>query len=137
MSTVQCKRCNYYGCQLRMREHPTLGHYIWTVEYAIRRLRDRYGYRALRKYIRSKLYGVDISKLQDVQLDGIDLGDWPDFCDAYISHATIDGRDLTDEQLEYLNSNHGDYVHELASERAIDRCADMADYYRDGTIEYE
>ena len=33
------------------------------------------------------------------------LSDYPDFCDAYISSATYDGREVTEAELEELNED--------------------------------
>ena len=54
---------------------------------------------------------LDLTKVHDVEVDGIDYRDAPDFADAYISYATYDGVPMTDEQLEELN-DHGDFVYE-------------------------
>lgn len=53
---------------------------------------------------------LDYSKIDDVELDGIDYRDAPDFCDAYIASASYDGRDMTEAELDVLN-NDGDYVY--------------------------
>jgi len=46
-----------------------------------------------------------------VEVDGVDMKDYPDFCDAYISHALFtDGTPLTDEELNEL-SDDGEYVY--------------------------
>ena len=48
---------------------------------------------------------LNTSKLESVEVDGIDFKDYPDFCDAYISYAEIDGIELTDEQYEEVNDD--------------------------------
>lgn len=53
---------------------------------------------------------LDYSKIDDVDVDGVDGCDAPDFCDAYICSATYDGRDMTDAELDELN-NDGDFVY--------------------------
>ena len=41
-------------------------------------------------------------------IEGIDMEDWPDLVDAYVSSAYFrDGTKLTDEQLETLTNDHG------------------------------
>ena len=48
---------------------------------------------------------IDIDTLVDIELDGVDMRDYPDFCDAYIESASFsDGTPLTDSQLETLNN---------------------------------
>jgi hypothetical protein len=59
---------------------------------------------------------LDYSKVHDIEVDGIDTRDYPDFCDAFIAHATIeleDGtfRDATDAELDELNED-SDFVYE-------------------------
>lgn len=54
---------------------------------------------------------LDLNKVHDVEVEGIDLSDYPDFCDAYISFATYDGREMTPEELEALNERR-DFVYE-------------------------
>lgn len=49
--------------------------------------------------------------LGTIEIDGIDLGDRPDFCDAYISSAQfVDGEELTDDELDTLKDEvEGDW----------------------------
>lgn len=58
---------------------------------------------------------LDYSKVHDIEVDGIDTRDYPDFCDAFIAYATIeleDGtfRDATDVELDTLNED-SDFVY--------------------------
>ena len=53
---------------------------------------------------------MDYKKIGNIEVDGIDTKDYPDFCDAYISSADYDGVPMTDEQLDELNED-GDYVY--------------------------
>jgi hypothetical protein len=60
---------------------------------------------------------LDISRVTDLEVDGIDWNDYPDFCDAYISGGVyVESedfvRDLTDEEIEWLNENHSDIVYQ-------------------------
>lgn len=43
----------------------------------------------------------------DIEVDGIDYQDAPDFCDAYISRAVWKrtGEELTEEELDKLNED--------------------------------
>ena len=54
---------------------------------------------------------LDYSKIDNIEVDGIDYADYPDFCDAYIASADYDGREMTDEELDILNDD-GDFVYE-------------------------
>lgn len=44
-------------------------------------------------------------QIDNVEVDDIDLRDYPDFSDAYISYAEIDGREATEEELDELNED--------------------------------
>ena len=58
-----------------------------------------------------------LSQLVDIEVDGIDTSDFPDFCDAFISSAAVETRDgqyreLTEEELDWLNDECPDFVYE-------------------------
>jgi len=57
------------------------------------------------------MINLDYAKISDVEVEGIDMGDYPDFCDAFISYAEYDGREMTDEELDTLNDD-SDFVYE-------------------------
>ena len=48
---------------------------------------------------------IDFNKVNVTEVDGIDMSDYPKFCDAYISEAEIDGVEATEEQLDEINEN--------------------------------
>ena len=53
---------------------------------------------------------LDHAKLHDIEIDGVDTNDYPDFCDAHISSATIENedgtfRDATEEEIEMINED--------------------------------
>ena len=48
---------------------------------------------------------IDFEKVENIEVDGIDMTDYPEFCDAFISYAEIDGIECTDEQLEEINED--------------------------------
>lgn len=50
-----------------------------------------------------------------IEIEGIDMNDYPDFVDAYIAAANFeDGTPLTDEELNQLNDEMADEIHDLA-----------------------
>ena len=50
-----------------------------------------------------------------IELDGIDMDDYPDFVDAFIGAANFeDGTPLTDKELDQLNDEMADEIHDLA-----------------------
>lgn len=60
---------------------------------------------------------LDLSKVVDIECDGIDMADYPDFCDSCIKSASLDlghgnFRDLTESELDDINENHREFVYE-------------------------
>tara|TARA_R110002020_G_scaffold225802_3_gene435992 strand:+ start:1302 stop:1487 length:186 start_codon:yes stop_codon:yes gene_type:complete len=53
---------------------------------------------------------MDLSKLTNIEVDGIDTSDYPKFCDAFIASADYNGKPLTDKELDKLNED-SDFVH--------------------------
>jgi len=49
--------------------------------------------------------------IDNIEVDGIDTNDYPDFCDAFIVSADYDGVEMTEEQLEALNEDYS-FVHD-------------------------
>jgi hypothetical protein len=69
-------------------------------------------------------------KIKNVEVDGVEADDYPDFCDAFFSYAEYDdGTPLADEELELLEKDFGDHLNLLAAEKFNDG-ADY-DYDRD------
>jgi hypothetical protein len=55
-----------------------------------------------------------------IEIDGIDMRDYPDFCDAYISYAEYtDGTPLTDEELARMTEEEGDLINSRIHENQL------------------
>jgi len=52
---------------------------------------------------------LDYSKISNVRVGGVDMQDFPDFCDAYIESADYGDREMTDEELDILNED-GEFI---------------------------
>lgn len=54
----------------------------------------------------------------DLEVEGADPTDYPDFSDAYFSYAVFEDtlEELTDDQLITLSEDYGDVVNEMAFE---------------------
>ena len=48
---------------------------------------------------------MELDKISNIELGGIDTNDYPDFCDAFIESAEYNGVQLTDAEIEELNCN--------------------------------
>ena len=53
---------------------------------------------------------LDYKLISNVELDGLDQKDYPDFVDAYINSADYNGEPMTEEQLNAINED-SDYVY--------------------------
>ena len=47
---------------------------------------------------------IDFGKISNVEVEDIDMGDYPEFCDAYIESCDIDGVAATEEQLDEISN---------------------------------
>ena len=58
--------------------------------------------------------------LQSIEIDGIDMEDFPDFVDAYITYAEYeDGTPLTEEELYQFEEENYGIVGELIHDRQL------------------
>ena len=59
--------------------------------------------------------------LGDIQLDGVDTKDYPDFADAFISYAVFahTGIELSDEELDWVNETYACEINQLAHEEVF------------------
>ena len=48
---------------------------------------------------------VDFTKIDNIEFDGVDTNDAPDFSNAFIMSCDIDGRPATEEELDIINDN--------------------------------
>lgn len=59
-------------------------------------------------------------KVIDVAVDGVDMSDYPDFCDAYFYTGFYeDGTELTDNELEELGQEYPEVLNEMAFESCL------------------
>ena len=56
---------------------------------------------------------MDYSKITNIEFEGIDHSDYPDYCDAYIVKAEYNGVLMTEEEIESLPR---DFVYEQLME---------------------
>lgn len=45
--------------------------------------------------------------IDNIEFEGIDHNDYPDYCDAYIISADYNGREMTEDEIEELNDDSG------------------------------
>jgi hypothetical protein len=54
---------------------------------------------------------MDYKKIDNIKVEGIDINDYPAFCDAFISSAYYEGKPMTEAQIDKLNED-ADFVYE-------------------------
>lgn len=54
---------------------------------------------------------LDYSLIEDIELDGIDRRDAPDYVDAFIVSASYNGREMSQAELDILNEDRS-FVYE-------------------------
>ena len=53
-----------------------------------------------------KMMQLDTRKLENVVMADVQMYDFPDFVDAYVEYAEINGVELTDAQYDEVNENY-------------------------------
>lgn len=68
-----------------------------------------------------KMMNLNGRRVVDVEIDGVDSNDSPDFCDAFFCSAVFldTGDDLTAEQLNELGEKYPSVLNEMAMESLI------------------
>ncbi len=56
-------------------------------------------------------FEIDETKVTNIEFDGIDHKDAPDYCDAYIISADYYNKELSESEIDTLNEDRG-FVHE-------------------------
>lgn len=49
--------------------------------------------------------------IDNIEVDGIDTNDYPDFCDAFIASADYDGQPMSEAQIDELNEDSS-FIHD-------------------------
>ena len=57
---------------------------------------------------------MNYKKIDNIEVDGIDTKDYPDFCDAFIVSANYNGKPMTNKQINKLNEDT-DFVYECVN----------------------
>ena len=55
---------------------------------------------------------LNLSKIDNMEFEGVDFKDYPDFVDAFLVAADYNGKEMTEEQIDYINDEHYDFVNE-------------------------
>lgn len=62
---------------------------------------------------------MELDKITNIKFEGIDHKDYPDYCDAYIVSAELNGVLMTDEQIEELTNEYPQFVYDSLIESLI------------------
>ena len=58
---------------------------------------------------------MNVKNITNVEFGGIDMSDYPKFCDAYIESAEINGVPATDAELDIMQ-NDGEIFYDLLTD---------------------
>ena len=58
----------------------------------------------------------NINLVSNIQVEGIDMRDYPDFCDAFIAGADYNGVEMTEEQVLLLEEDYPDFCYEAIAQ---------------------
>ena len=53
---------------------------------------------------------MNIDNIDSIEFDGVDFSDYPDFCDAFICYAELNGEPMSATELNELNED-SDFVY--------------------------
>jgi len=56
------------------------------------------------KDLKININNMNIEELTEVRFSNVEGSEYPEFCDAYISYAKYDGKELTDGEYELINN---------------------------------
>ena len=59
---------------------------------------------------------INLKKIDSIVFEDVDMSDYPDFCDAFIASADMNGYPMTEDELNDLNDNYPEWVHEKVIE---------------------
>lgn len=54
----------------------------------------------------------DITLVENVEIEGVNMRDYPDFCDAFIVAADYDGVAMTEDQIVQMEEDYPDWKYE-------------------------
>tara|TARA_R110000765_G_scaffold28163_1_gene68052 strand:+ start:2626 stop:3291 length:666 start_codon:yes stop_codon:yes gene_type:complete len=69
-------------------------------------------YQLALKKLKNNNMKFDLNLVENVEIEGVDMADYPDFCDAFIVAADYDGVPMTEDQILELEENYPDWKYE-------------------------
>jgi hypothetical protein len=55
---------------------------------------------------------IDFSKVNNVEIENIQMFDYPDFCDAFIVSADYGDKEMSEDMINYINDNNYNFINE-------------------------
>ena len=59
---------------------------------------------------------INIEDVDTLEVGDVNLGDYPDFSDAFFYYGELDGRELTEDELIQLGEDYPEVLNEMAYE---------------------
>ena len=61
----------------------------------------------------------NINLVSNIQVEGIDFNDYPDFCDAFIAGADYNGVEMTEQEVIQFEEDYPDYCYEAIAQASV------------------
>lgn len=62
---------------------------------------------------------INFQLISNVEVEGIDMRDYPDFSDSFLVGADYNGTPMSEEMIEYINDNHSDFVYDTIMDNQL------------------
>jgi len=62
---------------------------------------------------------MKFTDLKNLEIDGVDIKDYPDFVDSFVSYAEYNGKELTDKEIEKVNEFCTEEIHQYILENQM------------------
>ena len=62
---------------------------------------------------------IDFTKITNVDIENIQMYDYPDFCDAFLVDADYGDKPMTEEMINYINDNEFGFINEYIHDHQL------------------
>jgi hypothetical protein len=69
--------------------------------------------------LKLKVMKIDFAKINNVEIENIQMFDYPDFCDAFLSYAEYGDEPMSEEMINYINDNEYGFVNEYIHDHQL------------------
>jgi hypothetical protein len=62
---------------------------------------------------------IDFKKIKNVEIENVQMYDYPDFCDAFLVDADYGDKPMTEEMINYINDNEYGFINEYIHDHQL------------------